>query len=366
LVLALMLERLGYYGFRAEFVLVEQARGVENQTSSQLLRMLSFLVLIVPAFFAVVAIVIPRVWVGLGGAGLGALGLGLAVMGPQENLATALVIFATGTGAVKACLAVAAAEFVDSVRARLVVLFVGYGAANLAGFIAPFSLSPETTESFSRVPLFAMVGALVLIALSAALSRVFPALPDVDRTVGPWGLTWLLTAPGILLLWVVSEGQVQPGAPPIWFFGLNPIAMSAGTMVLAPLFALVPERLLRSLTMAALVAGLPIVAVAASGVVSPPDELRVLAGAQGALALAELCLVAFAMTLTVSLAPARLAPLSLAATALYASVSNRTGAWPISWRLGAIAGLLVLSVLSTAVLGIFRKTTLAPLTPTAP
>lgn len=366
LVLALMLERLGYYGFRAEFALVEEARGVANQTSSQLLRMWSSLVFILPAFFAVVAIVIPRVWLGLGGAALGSLGLGLAVMGPQEHLATAVVIFAAGTGAVKACLAVSAAEFVDSVRARLVVLFVAYGAINLGSFIAPFSLGPETTESFSRVPLFAMVGAMVLIAVSAVLSRVFPAPPGVDRSVAPWGLTWLLTAPGILLLWIVTEGQVQPGAPPIWFFVLSPITILAGTIGLALLLALVPERLLPWLTIGVLVAGLSTITGAASGVISPAENLSWLAGAQGALAVAELCLVAFAMALTASLAPARLAPLGWTATTLYGSVSNRSGAWPLSWRLGAIGGLLVLSVLSTAVLGIVRKTTLAPLTPTAP
>lgn len=222
MLLALLLERFAYYGFRAQFLAVLVARGVARSEAAAQYGTFTGMVMFLPIVFASLAVLAPRVWMAPVG-GLVALGgYLLAISGAQESFPVSLLLIAVGTSMMKVTIVCAAADFVDSARARTVVGTLGYGVINVGAMIGPMVTSFSGAERFSKTPVVATV-LLVLVCTGAlVLTHVAPKKPATREPLPTGLLGVLLLIPVSTFLWLMVEMQPWNLELPPWFHKVNP------------------------------------------------------------------------------------------------------------------------------------------------
>lgn len=358
LLLALMLERFGYYAFRSQFVLIEVGRGLERGEVLELYARMGNLITALAPVVACVAILAPRVWLAPVGALIALGGYLTATLGPQVLVPVGVVIIAMGTATTKVSLACAAADFVDSPRARLVVGLIAYGLVNLGAFAAPFA-TLDARDDFSKASVVALVVVVVLCGLAAVLSQVLPKpAPAAEPTAsGLAGMALLL--PVGAFFWLMMESQPFDLDVPKWALSLNAMLTVLLSPMLAVVFGLVPMRALPWLVLAMLAGSLVLTALGAVGLSNRDPSVWV--GVQVGLTMAEAGLGMGVFGLMLGSTPPRFAPLTVALMAATGTLATQLVVALPDLRVPVLVVVGLISVAALTVYSVFFRFTLGPL-----
>lgn len=358
LLLALMLERFAYYAFRSQFVAVQVARGLERSEVLALYSTFTNVVTLLPIVFACIAIVAPRVWMAPVGALIALGGYLTAIMGPQETFPLGVMVIGLGAALMKVTIVCAAADFVDSARARTVVGVVGYGLINLGALLGPLVI-PAATEGFSKAPVVAVVLLTVACCGSLVLGQVLPKPAAAPEPTAMGLLGVLLLVPVNAFLWLMVESQPYDLELPTWAMTLNPLLLLPASLVLALVLGLVPARafpwtVLGMLTLSFVFTGLGMV-----GLKNRDPSVWILV--QVVLTAAEVGLGMLVFALALGSTPPRFAPLSVAMISSTTVAVNFLASQPDNVRLPVLVVLGVTSVLALGLFAVLFRFTLGPL-----
>lgn len=359
LLLTLMLERFAYYGFRSQFLVVQVARGVERSEARALYSTFTNVVTLLPIVFACIAILAPRVWMAPVGALIALGGYLTAIVGPQSTFPLGVMVIGVGAAMMKVSIACAAADFVESARARTVVGVVAYGVINLGALLGPLVIPVARDEGFSKAPVIAAVVLTLACAGALVLGLVLPkpAVAPEPAALGLLGV--LLLLPVNALLWLMVESQPYDLELPTWAMMLNPLLLLPASFVLALLLGLVPARAFPWTVLVVL--GLSFLCTGGGVLGLKNHDPSLWMVVQVVLTMAEVGLGMLVFALAVGSTPPRFAPLSVAMLSVTAATVNFVASQAENVRFALLVVLGVISVLSLGLFaGLFRFT-LGPL-----
>jgi hypothetical protein len=359
LLLALMVERFASYGFRSQFVVVQLSRGIERSEVSAQYSTFTNLTTVLSFVFAFIAIAAPRVWMAPIGGLIALCGYLTAIAGPQTAFPIGVLTIAVGTAVTKVTIACAAADFVDSGRARTVVGVVAYGVINLGALVGPFATG-GSADSFSRLPVVAAVSAFMLCSGALVLGRVLVRPPAIAAPRPKGFLGVLLLSALSAFLWVMVDSQPYDLDVPLWARSLNPLLLPPASIVLALVLGLVPLRALPWTVLAVLLLSLAFAGSAAVGIENRDPSTQV--AVQVVLAMAEVGLGMLVYALMLGTTPPRFAPLAVAiSSGTGAFMTNVMASQPSHLRPSLVLAFGAIGVVAFGVFSVLFRRTLGPL-----
>lgn len=359
LLLTLMLERFAYYGFRSQFLVVQVARGVERSEATELYSTFTNVVMLLPIVLACIAIVAPRVWMAPVGALIALGGYLTAIVGPQSTFSLGVMVVGVGAAMMKVTIACAAADFVESARARTVVGVVAYGVINLGAMLGPLVIPAPRDEGFSKVPVIAAVVLTLGCAGALVLGQVLPKPATAPEPTALGLLGVLLLLPVNAFLWLMVESQPYDLELPTWAMTLNPLLLLPASLVLALLLGLVPARAFPWTVLAVLGLSFLCTGGGVPGLKNHDPSLWMVV--QVVLTMAEVGLGMLVFALALGSTPPRFAPLSVAMLSVTAVPVSAVASQPENVRLVVLVVLGVISVLSLGLYAVLFRVTLGPL-----
>lgn len=352
LLLALMLERFAYYGFRSQFVTVQVARGLERAEVAALYSTFTNVVSLLPMFFACIAMAPVGALLALGG-------YLTAIVGPQETFVLGVMVIAVGAAMMKVTIACAAADFVDSARARTVVGVVAYGTINLGAMLGPLLTPSPANTVFSKAPVVAVVLMTLACCGALVLGLVLPKPAEAKEPTATGFLGVLLLLPVTAFFWLMVESQPYDLELPPWAISLNPLLLLPATLVLALVLGLVPARAFPWTVLVVLTLAFVTTWAGLVGVKNREPSTWVLV--QVVLTAAEVGLGLLVYALALGSTTPRLAPLSVALLSTSGAAVTFFVSRSEDMRQPALVVFGVIGLLSLAFFAVLLRFTLGPL-----